>query len=1412
MNSRCFRYTVYGILMLVFAMQLGLPETILAQSSAVTLTPSGKTFSDRLYFQSLPPNLEYNYIRCIMRDHKGYMWFGSQDGLIRYDGVKVYVYEHNPNDPQSISHNAINAIVEDAEGNLWIGTSFGLNLYNREEDEFIRIGTDDEQTQRLSMNYIRDLAVDHQGMLWIGTFGDGVNILNTRTRSLRHIESREIDPDHENILRITDIVVDQENNIWLGSLEGLYFYQDSLKTFTSYTHQPDDPLSLSSNLINRLVIDFENRLWVATLGSGLNLLIRQNGGVSFKRYQQDTKPGSLSNNYILSLCADPAGYLWVGTENGGLNRLCMDTDQFEVFQLEEGNPFSLSSNSIWSVYHDNEDRIWIGTANKGVNVLDENFSKFQSFRKNIFNKNSLPDNDVKAFATDSNGRLWIATDGGGICLFNPTSNKVERIIKNDGASSPLTKNEIQTIFCDHRDYLWLGTWAGGVDLLDKNGKRIKNYTLSQEPGNTSNSGLTIYSDPSGNLWVGTAGSGLFRYDPEKDEFQQILSEPAESMLNSTSYITSMLSDSRGRFWVGTLNGLIIISSIEKNKAELIEMLSPNQTENLNNRMIETIVEDSRGRLWIGTSNSGLFLYSDSDNSFRLYNKSDGLPGNSVKAILEDKKGNLWISTNQGLCQFNPDSLKFTNYTREDGLNSNEFYQKSCIVLQDDRFFFGSEEGFNAFNPLKIKRNRHIPPVYFSSLKINNAEMQVGAKNSPLTSQISETSKIVLNHKQSSFTIEFVALNYTRSARNHFSYKLEGFDTKWTNSGTGRSANYTNIPPGKYVFLVKGSNNDGVWNPVPAKLYIEINPPMWKTWWAISLYILVISAIVVISLFMWNGRIKMKHQLKLEQLARERERELNENNIEFFTNISHEFRTPLSLIIGPLESLILSTSSRVKEQLTVIYRNAQRLLHLTNDLMDFRKLEEGLTKLTIKSGDALSFLRDVSSYFNNNSRRRKIRFKIETQETDIPGWFDPGKLETIVLNLLSNAFKHTLEGGKVILKIEVLESKDIPGRFPKAVPERLKSNSRYLSVAVIDNGTGIMEEDLPLIFNKFYQADKFTRKNFAGTGIGLPLTKGLIELHYGQIRAESTPGLKTEFSFFIPIDETAYTDQELVREPADIVGKSASFNPELVDPQQETATATNPEQEQGQEKASIMIVEDNHELRNFLTTELSRAFSVTVVSDGKEGLEKVIELLPDLVVSDIVMPQMSGTELCRSIKSDVRTCHIPVILLTAKTTINDQIEGVSLGADAYITKPFNIQFLFTTINQLIQTRRKLYAHFSQDVYMMPNKLTDNELDKEFLQRVIDFIHQNISDNKLSVETLAAEMNLSRSNIYRKIKALTGKTIIEFIRIVKLKHALTLMESKKHSLSEIAYLCGFTSPSYFTKSFRDQYGKPPSDYLS
>ncbi len=1326
----------------------------------------------RISFQSLQEGLSNQVITCILKDYKGYMWFGTHSGLNRYDGTNFVIYETHSAESRDISHNLIGAIAEDVNHNLWVGTASGLNRYNRDTDRFEAI------TVSGKLLNIRSLFCDQQGLVWIGTAGDGLFVYNPFSKKLTNYRHNPENPHSIRSNFVKAITADKQQNLWIGTRDGLELLSPGKKTFTHFVASKDST-GLSHNAINALLPEADGSLWIGTYGGGLNRLIRKKDGYYFKHFQKSKHSGSLSNDFVLSLLKDKRGNLWIGTENGGLNCLVPQADDFIHYMSQDGNPQSLSSNSIWSLYEDANGLLWIGTYYKGLNIYDASFEIFQSYQRNGFQKQTLVSNQVRGYAEDESGNLWIATDGGGINYFDTQTKQFSEPISNDR----LLSKAVLAILYDASRTVWVGTWGGGVERFDKKGNKLGTYQFDGKNKNGRYNVNCLYEDKAGRIWAGTSGNGLFLYNPKMNCFDQIEDLSGQSHFSVNAYVNAILEDRDNQLWIGTAYGLLCLKPNADGSYAFFEYLYNEATKGKDVFAVTTLYVDSQGRLWIGTSDN-LTLCNPVQRTFASYSKQDGLPSSTINGITEDRAGNLWLSTNKGLSRFEQSSRSFKNFSKEDGLTTNEFYSNACIKTCKGELFFGGNNGMIAFCPSRIVTNQYIPPVYITEFNLFNTPVKIGTPDSPLKKSISETTDITLDYQQTSFSIEFVALNFTHSARNQYAYKLEGFDKDWNQVGTRRMATYTNLDAGTYVFKVKGSNNELLWNQTPTTLRITILPPWWATGWAYLLYAVVVFTLLWVFVQLKLNQIRQEQKLKLEQLHRIKNEELHKMKVQFFTNVSHELRTPLTLILSPLEQIIThhSLKGELKNKINLVYNNAERLFGLVNELMDFTKLEESQLKLHVRQSDIGKYIHDLYVLFADQAHERQIDYQFVCEAENTEAWFDKSKMEKIVLNLIANAFKFTPDGGTIRVSLEDADE--------------------HIKIAVTDNGSGISPQYVDKVFDRFFQSPEEETRYNMGTGIGLALVKNFVELHHGTIAVNSERGVRTCFEVCLPLGNAHFT-------PDEIITDEQAANAGLIN----TLPVVNSVKTALPQAPLVLVVEDNFTLRAYLASVLSAKYRILEASDGEMGLKMALEYTPDLIISDIVMPRCSGTELCKLVKTDTRLSHIPVILLTAKATTDDQIEGVQTGADAYITKPFNIQLLSTQIDQLIQVRRELCAHFSQEVYLRPDKLAEatHEMDQQFLQRITDYILKNLADNNLTVEALADTVNLSRSNMYRKIKALTGQSAIEFIRIIRLKQALKLMETQKHSLAEVAYLTGFTSPAYFTKTFKDHYGKPPSEYL-
>lgn len=1322
-------------------------------------------------------HLSNKSVAAIIKDSRGFIWFGTSEGLCRFDGTNIKVYKHNSHDSTSLCHNEVIAIVEDSQKNLWVGTANGLNRYNRETDNFVNVDVLSGKGEPLSNHFITSLASDEEGQIWIGTMGGGVNIFNTKSLQLTH----RLGTNNESYeaSTVVNAIAVHKGHAWIATRAGLRIFD--IRTLSPVLTSGLDHL-LSKEVSSAVNSRYETLLLGFSNGQIYEIIADDNTFHAKKYFDLKSVTGSAS--YIHELSQDSHGNLWIVTEKSGLVVVQFSSKEIMQHVPEEGNPHSAPALSLRTVYCDDH-RVWVGTYTMGVYFIDPRIKKFELYQRNPLVKESLRDNNVRAFAEDKEGNIWIAGNAG-----------IDRLdIKTRKISNPRQINErvgsmvIKDVLIDSENNLWIGTRDDGVVKVNLKTFDIFEFSL-ESAGTGNNKVLCLYEGNTGTLWAGTLGSGLFYFNKASNRFISISDGNNQDHISATSYVTS-ITEYGGQLWVGTLNGLFALTPGAGQTYSFRSYHQRDQKYGLSSSRIMVLYEDPNKTLWVGTYDNGLNRFVKDHGTFESYTEESGLTNNSIKGIIADQKGYLWISTNAGLSKFDPATRTSKSYTKEDGLNSNTFNPNSCLHLRTGHFIFGGDNGLNIFHPDSIYDELNPPMIYLTGFKINNKEVPIGHPNSPMNKHIGFTNTIDLTYEQRSFSIDFVCLSYGPSSRNQHCYKLEGFEESWNCIGSDQTATYTNIDPGRYIFLVKGSNSDGTWSQSPARLEIIIHPPIWKTWWAKLSYVVIMGAILYLIFKIRMERIHIKSELKLEKMAREKEHELTESKLLFFTNISHELRTPLSLILMPLEKITSADDvpEKMKRLFSTAYKNASNLMKLVNQLMDISKFDVVKPTLQVRHGECVRFISEVAASFIDLAEKKNIKLSLRPSVPDIYGWFDADKVEKIIRNLLSNAFKFTHDDGEISVMIAVVN------------PEQNASLSvEHLKVTVTDNGIGIAPEELPMIFDKFYQAKSTSGISHTGTGIGLSHTQTLVDVHHGAITVESVRGKGTTFVVSLPIAKDAFTERELS------TGLEITINNEDVPAREYEHIVV----DKNLGKPELLVIEDNDELRKFLVEEFAFEFSVTSAANSEDGFLIACKKVPDLIISDIVLPGKSGLSFCKEIKGDLRTSHIPVILLTAKASTEDQIVGLESGADVYLPKPFSLQVLKAHVKQTIIARRKLYSRFSQDAYIMPANLTDNAIDEEFLQKAIDYISKNLCNPQLSVESIADLFNISRSQVYRKIKALTGQTVVEFIRTVRLKYALKLMEEKRYNLSEIADRSGFNSLSYFTRSFKDQYGKAPSEY--
>jgi signal transduction histidine kinase/ligand-binding sensor domain-containing protein/DNA-binding response OmpR family regulator len=1395
--------------------------------------------------------LSQNTIYCIFQDSRGFIWFGSQDGLNRYDGYGFTIFKHNPDDPTSLSANVIWCIYEDGFGVLWIGTlGGGINKFDREKEQFIDYRHNPDDSTSLSNNTVLSIYEDNSSELWIGTEGGGLNKLvrGESKKSPPTFVHYKHDPNEPNSLSHNvaySICEDKSGVLWIGTLGGGLNElisgdnERSHPTFKHYKHDPVNPSSISDNLIYSVYEDNFGELWIGTVNGGLNKLIRSDNKKSpptFIRYTHDpNNPTSLSNNRVESIYEDNSGILWVGTQRG-LSKLSRSDNEespvnFIHYTHDPNNPTSLSDNRVQSIYEDKSGVLWIGTEGGGLNKFNLKNKQFNYYTNEPDNPASLSNNIVLSIYEDKSGVLWIGTYGGGL----------NKLIRGDTEESPPTfiqykhdpndptslgSNIVLSIYEDKSGVLWIGTYDGGLNKLIRSDSEESPSTFIQYKRDrndpTSLRSTTVFSiceDKSGDLWIGTMGGGLnklIKGDTEessptfihyKNDPNDPTSFPDDSTNLNDHTVFSIYEDNSGVLWIGTrsggLNKLVRGDSKESPPTFIHYTYDPNDPTSISANSIYSIYEDNSGELWIGTVGGGLNKFNRQKEQFKRYREIDGLPNNVIYGILEDDYGNLWVSTNKGLSKYNPKTKIFKNYDMKDGLRSNEFDQGAYYKSKSGEMFFGGINGIDFFHPDSIKGNPNIPPIVFTDFQLNNKPVFFGfdttLNRAILNKSITETNEIELIHNDKVISFEFAALDFHSPAKNKYAYMLEGFEEDWKfTDASRRYVTYTNLDPGEYTFIVKGSNNNGIWNEEGATLKLIILPPWWQTIWAFILYAVIVLTVVYYTWKLQLKRVRIKHEYEMSRFETQKLHEMDQMKSRFFTNVSHEFRTPLTLILGPANDLINKEEDKSKkEELKIIRKSADRLHGLVNQLLDLSKLEADRMKLETCAENIIPLLKGLVLSFASLADRKKITLKFNSVAMELVVYIDRDKIEKIINNIISNSFKYTSEGGK----IDVNVSKD----------------EKNLEIKISDTGMGISKERIDKVFDRFYQVDGSHTKEQEGTGIGLALTKELVELHKGEIKVESKEGEGTTLTVLLPLGKEHLKPEEIVEK---------EIQEETTKTMEETEFI--PETEKSKEKADIdvlldtdlsadkagkpllLIVEDNSDVGNYIIGHLEDDYRIQEAIDGEDGFNKSIEQIPDLIVSDVMMPKMDGFELCNKLKTDERTSHIPVILLTAKTTSKDKIEGYETGADDYIMKPFDANELIVRVKNLIEQRKRIKEHFIKEGLFEISVEQIGPTDKNFLKKIVEIINKHISDTSFNIDAFADEVSMSRMQLHRKLVALVGEPPGSLIRRVRLSKAAKLIVDNFGNISEIALEVGFSNPANFAHSFRQQFGVSPSDY--
>lgn len=1316
------------------------------------------------------------------------MWIGTLSGLNRFDGYHFRTYRNSVRDSTSLSHNDIRKLAEDPNGRIWVITNFSTCIYDPEKDIFHRNTSAFLREFSIPPGIISSIMKDKAGNFWFVHDAKGLFMYDPAEKTSRHLISHE-----EKKSTISSFMQDSAGNYWILYRNGVIEKMNGNGYNIIYRNDVFRRLYPHETPVYEAVVDLDNDLWVYLPDYNRGVYCLNAAKDSLVHFTTRSKAGvALNNNIVHGLATDDNGLIWIATDHGGVNIIDKKRSTVKYVLNDPEDDKSLSQNSLNSIYKDSEGIIWLGTYKKGLSYYHSDMNKFKRYYHQRLNSNSLPYGDINSFAEDDQGNLWIGTNGGGLIFMDRRSNTFRQYLHDPGDPNSLSNNVIVSLFIDHDKDLWIGTYYGGLDRFD--GKKFTHYRYDPQNANSlsDDNVWEILEDSRHNLWIGTLKGGLTVFNPESHQFTRYRNPNGVS----SDYVPALMEDKEGNVWIGTGYG---VSVYNVSSDAFTKIIGDGSEGNLSNNNVLAFYNDSRGYIWVGTQ-EGLNLYDRNKKTFRVFRQEDGLPHNTILSILEDNSGNLWFSTPYGISNLilNDDPGKdsfvpvFKNYDELDGLQGKQFNESAALKTRDGELIFGGPNGFNLFRPEEILLNRKKPPVALIDFQIYNNSVPIGKELNGkiiLPRSITSTKAVTLRPGDNVFSIEFAALSFLHPEKNRYRYRLEGFNREWLHAdGSSRKVTYTNLDPGDYTFRVIASNNDGYWNEEGAQLKITVLPPFWKTNWAFMLYASLILGALFLSRRLILERERMRFRIEQERQEASRVHELDMMKIKFFTNISHEFRTPLSLILTPAERLLDKTKDPAeKVQFQMIYRNARRLLNLVNQLLDFRKMEEQQLKLNASEGDVVKFIDDVVLSFSDISEKKNIRLAFRPSVSKLETFFDQDKLEKILFNLLSNAFKFTPEGGSVTVETNLISEND---------------KTKWLEIKVADTGIGIPADKQDKVFERFFQNDLPRSMVNQGSGIGLSITREFVRLHGGKITVESLPDKGSCFRVLIPVSEItgAVTVPPVVEEEIDI----ASAEPT---PQEKNGSARG-----GRKKPVILLAEDNEDFRFYLKDNLKVYYHVMEARDGVEGWNKVQEHIPDLIVTDVMMPEMNGMELCRKVKSDARTSHIPVILLTARTAADQKLEGYDAGADDYVTKPFNFEILLSRIKNLISLRASLHKSFNRKIDVKASEIQIASLDETLIKNAVKLVEDKLGDPDFSVEDLSRELGMSRVHLYKKLLALTGKSPLEFIRTLRLQRAAQLLDKSQLTVAEIAYKVGFNNPKYFAKYFKEEFKMLPSNYAA
>ena len=1325
--------------------------------------------------------LSHAVVNCVAQDKKGLMWFATDDGMNRFDGYDFTAFKFDSHSTLPFHDNFVQSVISDDDGNLWVSSRRGLNKFDLSHDRFI------PYINKISRsNDVSFISQTRNGNLWLAFYGGGFGFFDKKQEQITTYNLENLPS-----LSSSSTIVSFEDSygfLWNGSQDkGLNVY----RIRKGKLEKTDSDLSginkLPSLYVKCIVEDHLGNIWIGTT-KGLAVYVRSRGEFQVIPLGSDGP----TNHGIFSLLEDSNKTLWIGTLGEGLYTIDLKVfnenhiDELPIRHVRVLDRHSISQTTIRSIYEDRDKNIWLGTHGDGVYMIGSETKAFALIQPTEITEGAEKVVSFNGLCVDKDGAIWAGTNGSGIYKLKRDGTVLRHYVAS-GKSGAIKDNTVLSVMRDSEDNLWFGTYSAGVFLYDARTDSFIQYTheLSDAAAPLTSQCKFIFEDSRKNVWISTARAGVCLLDKKNRTFRDYKANRDFRHIDARTFA----EDKEGDLWIGCYGGGLAHFDPQTNKISW-HFNTTESNNPLKSSVVYALAFDAKNRLWIG-STGGLGVFNPQDNTLKRYSEENGLLNNTVYGIQIDETGKLWVCTIKGISKFNPETEQFVNYTYADGLQEGQFNLGSSLFNRSEGYMcFGGVLGMNLFYPGEIKDERRTPKVMISGLQLFNRKIEVGNNEDELLQKVvDETEKVTFTHDQSVFTVDFTALDYDYAQKNKYAYKLENLDANWNYVGNLRSATYRYLEPGEYLFKVKATQ-DSEWPKEFASIRIEVLPPFWKTPIAYLLYFAFLSLIVWAILRIRTRQRLLSRRLRVEKALRVRQRHMVQEKLSFFTEVSHEFRTPLTLIMGPLEEILTREGNYTPtgKKLKMVYKNAHKLLNLINKLLDYRKADTGNMVLKVKEDNIVTFCEEIFLNFKELAHRKNIDFEFNPGEAEILTWFDKEKLEMVLNNILSNSFKYIGHGDKITVSVTTESGED-----------------DNVVIEVRDNGIGIPHEKLKYIFDWYYQGDITSP---VSSGIGLALSKKLVHLHKGLIYVTSQDGEGSVFTVKIPIGKEHFRADEIVVDEQ---------HEGLLNVEEKTRVPEEEHDLNGSRKKglkNILIVEDDEEIRGFLKSYFDGKYRVSESMNGREALDVAAHSNPDLIISDVMMPEMNGIDFCKQIKGTIKTSHIPVVLLTAKTSFTHHKEGLEIGADAYITKPFSPDMLGLTVENLLQSQENLMRFYR--TRFIHNGAEEkgkeiNSLDEKLLQRTYDFVKANLDNADVNLEDVCEQLNISRSLLYKKIKSLTGLSPVEYIRSLRLGEAATLLKSGRYKVYEVVYMVGFTDIKYFRQCFQKEFGYPPSSLL-